>query len=464
MDKSLMKENYMVTKNPGAVLFVFALPMIIGNLFQQFYNMVDTIIVGRFIGTQALAAVGASYAFTNVFIMIAIGGGIGASVLTSQYLGAEEYGKMRTSVFTALISFLLISVCLALLGFVLNPLLMRLLRTPQDVFSDAVLYLQIYFAGIPFLFMYNVITATFNALWKSYIPLVFLFCSSVLNIILDIWMVVQCRLGVAGAAIATVIAQGLSAVLSFLVLLLILRGYSVSEGEKVKLFDWKMFFSGMKIAIPSIIQQSIVSIGMLLVQSVVNFFGTEAIAGYSAGTRVESICIVPMIAMGNAVSTFTAQNLGAKKPERVKQGLCSSFFIVIGFAVVICAALGIYHDSIMRMFINEHVSGNAFATGNAYLMFIAWFFVFIGFKATTDGVLRGSGDVTVYMVANLVNLGIRVTIANLCAPVFGIQAVWYAIPVGWIVNFLMSYSWYKTGRWSRMGLVEEQVLAEEKKS
>ena len=162
-----MKENYMVTKNPGAVLFVFALPMIIGNLFQQFYNMVDTIIVGRFIGTQALAAVGASYAFTNVFIMIAIGGGIGASVLTSQYLGAEEYGKMRTSVFTALISFLLISVCLALLGFVLNPLLMRLLRTPQDVFSDAVLYLQIYFAGIPFLFMYNVITATFNALGKS---------------------------------------------------------------------------------------------------------------------------------------------------------------------------------------------------------------------------------------------------------------------------------------------------------
>lgn len=459
-----MKENYMVTKNPGAVLFVFALPMIIGNLFQQFYNMVDTIIVGRFIGTQALAAVGASYAFTNVFIMIAIGGGIGASVLTSQYLGAEEYGKMKTSVFTALISFLLISVCLALLGFAFNPLLMWLLRTPQDVFSDAVLYLQIYFVGIPFLFMYNVITATFNALGKSYIPLFFLFCSSVLNIFLDIWMVVECRLGVAGVAIATVIAQGLSAVLSFLVLLLILRGYPVSEGEKVKLFDWKMFFNGTKIAIPSIIQQSIVSIGMLLVQSVVNSFGTEAIAGYSAGTRVESICIVPMIAMGNAVSTFTAQNLGAKKSERVKQGLRSSFLIVIGFAIVICAVLGIYHDSIMRMFINEHVSGNAFATGNAYLMFIAWFFAFIGFKATTDGVLRGSGDVMVYMVANLVNLGIRVTIANLCAPVFGIQAVWYAIPVGWIVNFLMSYSWYKTGRWSRMGLVEEQVLAEEKKS
>lgn len=464
MEKSQMKENYMITRNPGAVLFFFALPMIAGNLFQQFYNMVDTIIVGRFVGVGALAAVGASYSFTNVFIMIAIGGGIGASVLTSQYLGAQEFGKMRTSAFTALLSFLFVSLCLAFLGFAFNPLFMRLLRTPQDVFSDAVLYLQIYFVGIPFLFMYNVLTATFNALGKSYIPLIFLFCSSILNIFLDIWMVVQCRMGIAGVAIATVIAQGLSAILSFLVLLLVLRGYPVAEGEKVKLFDWEMFFSGTKIAIPSIIQQSIVSIGMLLVQSVVNSFGTEALAGYSAGTRVESICIVPMIAIGNAVSTFTAQNLGARKPERVKQGLRSSFLLVIGIGVAICAVLGICHDSIMRMFVNEFGSPKAFATGNAYLTFIAWFFAFIGFKAATDGVLRGSGDVMVYMIANLVNLGIRVIIANLCAPVFGIQAVWYAVPVGWIVNFLMSYSWYKTGNWSRKRLVKQAFAEEEKAS
>lgn len=448
-----MKENDMITKSPGRTLFFFALPMIIGNLFQQFYNMVDTIIVGRFVGVKALAAVGASYSFTNVFIMVAIGGGIGASVLTSQYLGAEDYGKMRTSAYTALISFLFVSVCLALFGFFVNPLIMRALKTPEDIFSDAVLYLQIYFMGLPFLFMYNILSSTFNALGKSKIPLYLLIFSSVLNVFLDLWMVIQWKLGVAGVAVATVIAQGLSAVISFFILLQVLKKYPVQKEEKIKLYDWEMLFSGTKIAIPSIIQQSIVSIGMLLVQSVVNVFGAEALAGYSAGTRVESICIVPMIAMGNAVSTFTAQNLGAKKPERVRQGLRSSFLIILGFALVICVVLGGFHDSIMRVFVDEAGSQVAFATGNAYLTFIAWFFVFIGFKAATDGVLRGSGDVTVYMAANLINLGVRVMVAKFCAPVFGIQAVWYAVPIGWVTNFLISYRWYLTGRWSRKRLV-----------
>lgn len=448
-----MKENDMITKSPGRTLFFFALPMIIGNLFQQFYNMVDTIIVGRFVGVKALAAVGASYSFTNVFIMVAIGGGIGASVLTSQYLGAEDYGKMRTSAYTALISFLFVSVCLALFGFFVNPLIMRALKTPEDIFSDAVLYLQIYFMGLPFLFMYNILSSTFNALGKSKIPLYLLIFSSVLNVFLDLWMVIQWKLGVAGVAIATVIAQGLSAVISFFILLQVLKKYPVQKEERVKLYDWEMLFSGTKIAIPSIIQQSIVSIGMLLVQSVVNVFGAEALAGYSAGTRVESICIVPMIAMGNAVSTFTAQNLGAKKPERVRQGLRSSFLIILGFALVICVVLGGFHDAIMRVFVDEARSQVAFATGNAYLTFIAWFFVFIGFKAATDGVLRGSGDVTVYMAANLINLGVRVMVAKFCAPVFGIQAVWYAVPIGWVTNFLISYRWYLTGRWSRKRLV-----------
>ena len=181
-----MEQNQMLTGRPGKTLFFFALPMIVGNLFQQFYNMVDSIIVGRYLGAEALAAVGASYSFTNVFIMIAIGGGIGASVLTSQYLGAEDYGKMRTSAYTALISFLVISVCLAAFGTFFNPSLMRALNTPEDVFGDAMLYLQIYFMGLPFLFMYNVLSATFNALGKSRIPLYFLIFSSVLNVVLDV--------------------------------------------------------------------------------------------------------------------------------------------------------------------------------------------------------------------------------------------------------------------------------------
>jgi putative MATE family efflux protein len=448
-----MKTNQMLTGKPGKTLFFFSLPMIIGNLFQQFYNMADSVIVGRYVGEEALAAVGASYSFTNVFIMIAIGGGIGASVLTSQYLGAEDYGKMRTSAYTALINFLAVSIVLALFGFFLNPWIMKALKTPDNVFEDAVLYLQIYFMGLPFLFMYNVLSATFNALGKSRIPLYFLIFSSVLNVALDLWMVIGWQLGVAGVAIATVAAQGLSAVISFLVLLRELNHYPIADGQKATCYDRDMLVRGTRIAIPSIVQQSIVSIGMLLVQSVVNGFGSSVLAGYSAGTRIESICIVPMIATGNGVSTFTAQNLGAKQPERVRKGLKSSFFMIGIFGAAICLILNLFHRQMISAFINMESGPLAFSTANSYVSFISWFFALIGLKAATDGVLRGSGDVTIYMAANLVNLGIRVLVANLFAPVWGVQAVWYAIPMGWGVNFLISFIWYLTGRWSRKQII-----------
>ena len=441
-----MKQD-MLNGNPGRSLFFFALPMIMGNLFQQFYNMADTIIVGKFVGEDALAAVGASYSLTTVFIMVAIGGGIGASVLTSQYLGAGDHGRMKTSINTAPFTFLGLSIFLTIVGLMANPTILRLLKTPDNIMDDALLYLQIYFLGMPFLFMYNILASTFNALGESKIPLYLLIFSSVLNVFLDLFMICTLHMGVAGAAIATVAAQGISAVISFAVLRKRLKAYG-TEKDCVRRYDRGMLWTGTKIAVPSIVQQSIVSIGMLLVQSVVNSFGSSVLAGYSAGMRIESICIVPMIAAGNAMSTFTAQNLGAKQPERVKQGYRSAYVIVIGFAVIIWAILSAFHDPIVLAFMDSD-SAAAFATGNAYLTFICWFFAFIGFKAITDGVLRGAGDVGVYMAANLTNLGLRVFVANYFAPIIGVAAVWYAVPIGWAMNFLISFAWFLTGRWSR---------------
>lgn len=446
------KQN-MLTGNPGRALFLFALPMILGNLFQQFYNMADSMIVGQYVGEDALAAVGASYSLTTVFIMVAIGGGIGASVITSQYLGAQSYGKMKTSIYTALINFLIISVLLAAGGFLLNRNILTALKTPDNIIEDAVLYLKIYFCGLPFLFMYNILSAMFNALGKSQIPLGLLIFSSVLNVALDLYAVRVLGWGVAGVAIATVIAQGISALISFGILLWSLKHYKVEEEEQVKLYDVEMLVRGTKIAIPSIIQQSIVSIGMLLVQSVVNSFGSSVLAGYSAGMRIESICIVPMIATGNAVSTFTAQNLGAGQPERVKKGYHAGLAMIAVFAVMICVILQVFHGSIIDAFLKGDGGIDAYETGNAYLTFIGWFFALIGVKACTDGVLRGAGDVNVYMAANLVNLAFRVSFANLCAPIFGVQAVWWAVPIGWGVNFLLSFIWYRTGRWSRKRVI-----------
>lgn len=480
-----MKKYNMLTDKPGRSLFFFALPMILGNLFQQFYTTVDSIIVGQFVGEDALAAVGASYSLTTVFIMIAIGGGIGASVITSQYLGAGLYRKMKTSVSTALITFLVLSLVLSAIGLLGNRAILIGLNTPGNILSDAVLYLEIYFLGLPFLFMYNILSSIFNALGNSRTPLYLLIFSSLLNIGMDLVMVQIFHLGVAGVAIATVIAQGLSAVISFCLLLRLLGTYrdeanaktvNAEEGKaeadgtevngtearkaeetdagKRKLYDFGMLGNMIKVAIPSMVQQSIVSIGMLLVQSVVNGFGSSVLAGYTAGMRIESICIVPMIATGNAVSTFTAQNLGAGQPERVRKGYVAGVRMVAGFAVLTCLILTVFHGPIINAFLEEGSDAAAFATGNDYLTFIAFFFVCIGMKAITDGVLRGAGDVVVFTLANLINLGIRVSFAFGFAGVIGVEAVWFAVPMGWTTNFVISFIRYLSGKWSQKKLIK----------
>lgn len=450
-----MKKYDMLKDSAGKSLFFFALPMILGNLFQQFYSTVDSIIVGQFVGEEALAAVGASYSLTTVFIMIAIGGGIGASVITSQYLGAALYQRMKTSVNTALLSFLAVSVLLGGIGLIFSRSILISLNTPDNILEDAILYLKIYFAGLPFLFMYNILSSIFNALGNSKTPLYLLIFSSLLNIVMDLALVGGFGLGVAGAAAATVFAQGLSAVISFCLLLRTLKHYDKQEEEKA-LFDVQMLGNMVKVAIPSMVQQSIVSIGMLLVQSVVNGFGSSVLAGYTAGMRIESICVVPMIASGNAVSTFTAQNLGAGQIERVKKGYLAAVKMVAAFAVIICLALTLFHESIIRSFLEAGSEAAAFETGNSYLTFIAFFFVFLGLKAITDGVLRGAGDVVVFTLANLINLGIRVIAAFTLAPLIGVQGVWFAVPMGWASNYLISLVRYLSGKWSRKKLIKAE--------
>ena len=449
-----MKKYNMLTDSPGKSLFFFALPMILGNLFQQFYTTVDSIIVGQFVGEDALAAIGASYSLTTVFIMIAIGGGIGASVIISQYLGAGLYHKMKTSIYTALLSFLAVSIMLGLVGLFFSRGILTGLNTPENILSDAMLYLNIYFVGLPFLFMYNILSSTFNAMGDSRTPLYLLIFSSMLNIGMDLLLVKGFETGIAGAAVATVFAQGLSALISFSILIHSLKKFETERTSHRCLFDIQMLGSMVKIAIPSMLQQSIVSIGMLLVQSVVNGFGSSVLAGYTAGMRIESICVVPMIASGNAVSTFTAQNLGAGQGGRIKKGYLAAVRMVAAFAVIICLALTLFHENIMEAFLETGSEPAAFETGNGYLSFIAFFFVLIGLKAITDGVLRGAGDVVVFTMANLVNLSIRVSFAFVFAPVLGVEAVWIAVPIGWATNYLISFVRFLSGKWSRKKLIK----------
>lgn len=404
-------------------------------------------VVGRFVSEHALAAVGASYSLTNVFISIAIGGGVGASVLTSRYFGSREYRKMKTSVTTAMLSFLVVSLILGGTGLFFGQEIMELLNTPENILEQATEYLNIYFLGLPFLFMYNILSAMFNALGRSKIPLYLLIFSSVFNIVLDVVFVREFHMGVAGVAWATLIAQGISAVVAFLLFVREMKQYQGEKGDTR--FDKEEFSRMSRIALPSILQQSTVSIGMMLVQSVVNSFGAEMLAGFSAAMRIESICIVPMAAMGNVMSSFTAQNLGAGKQERVVKGYHTGYGIVFGFGMILCVILEFFYQPLIGMFLGEEGTALAMSTGTDYLRFIGWFFTFIGLKMITDGVLRGAGDMKMFTVANLVNLSIRVIMAVTLAPVFGIAMVWYAVPVGWAANYVISFLEYRTGKWRK---------------
>ena len=418
----MSKDEYLITDAPLKALTVFAMPMILGSFFQQVYNMADSIIVGQFVGSSALAAVGACAALTNVFICIALGAGVGAGVLVSRYFGARDYGKMKTIVSTSLISFLVLSVLLGFFGFFFSHSMMSLLQTPADILDEAVLYLRVYFVGFPFLFMYNILSTMFTSIGESRIPLGLLIFSSVLNIFMDLWMVAGLDLGVFGAALATLIAQGISAVFSLLIFFSRMRRYK----SRFEWFDRHELHSMLRIAVPSVLQQSTVSIGMMIVQAVVNPFGTQALAGYSATMRVENVFSLIFVSIGNAVSPFVSQNLGAKKLD-----LC---FAVLAFIVI-----ETLHTQISSLFLGKDGTALAYQVSGDYMRWLGFFFIFMGIKMATDGVLRGLGIMRPFLAANMVNLAIRLSVALICAPRFGIAFVWLAVPAGWLANFLISY-------------------------
>lgn len=442
-----MKNDYLTRKKPWHALTIFALPIILGNLFQQTYTMADSAIVGRFVGEQALAAVGASFSLTNVFIFIAVGSGVGAGVVIGRYFGGQEFVRMKRTVYTALFSFIGLSILMALFGLLFSQRIMELLNTPTDVMDMAVVYLNIYFIGLPFLFMYNILSAMFNAIGKSRIPLVFLICSSILNIGLDLLFIIKFNMGVSGAAWATLIAQGLSAIFSFIIFM---RVVNKLEQGKVRMYDTGELRNITRIALPSILQQSTVSIGMMLVQSIVNSFGSQALAGFSAAMRIESICVVPMLGIGTALASFTAQNIGAGKLERVSMGYKVANQMVLISAIVILLVLELFNYSIIAFFLGDTGTTVAYDTGRGYLIFVGLFFALLGWKMAVDAILQGSGDMKMFTIANLVNLSLRVIIPLFFAQQYGIQVVWYAIPLGWFANWAISYSQYRTGKWQRI--------------
>lgn len=443
----------LTTGNPSKVLWQFCLPLFGSIIFQQLYNIADSFVAGKFIGQNALAAVGNSYEITLIFIAVAFGCNIGCSVVVSSFFGAKRYGHVKTTVYTSFISSGIVCFALMMAGIFGSDLLLGVINTPQEIFDDSKLYLDIYVFGLPFVFFYNVSTGIFSALGDSKTPFYFLAASSVSNIAADIWFVKGFGMGVDGVAWATFMCQGVSCVLAVVFVFNRLR--QIKGEEKSRAFDKKIFFKIFRIALPSTLQQSFVSVGNIVIQSVINSFGPAVIAGYSASVKLNNLVVTSFNTVGNGISNYTAQNVGAKRMNRVKQGFSAGIKMVWIICVPI-VLLYVFAGKYLIYAFMDNPSDAALQSGFLFLRIVSPFYFLVSAKLVADAVLRGAGLMKQFVITTFTDLLLRVALAFILSGTpLKSTGIWCAWPIGWIVATAMSLIFYKRNIADRKEAVDE---------
>ncbi len=433
--------------DPSTALWKFCLPLFGSIIFQQLYNIADSLVAGKFIGENALAAVGNSYEITLIFIAFAFGCNIGCSVIVSQYFGAKNYRAMKTTVSTAMLASAVLCGLLMLFGLLSCGTLLRLINTPEEIFPDSRLYLDIYIWGLPFVFFYNISTGIFSALGDSKTPFLFLAASSTANIAVDILFVTALGMGVDGVAWATFLCQGVSCLLAMTVVFSRLKDVHVAGGYPR--FSFSILARLSAIAIPSILQQSFISIGNVIIQSVINSFGPGVIAGYSAAVKLNNLVITSFTTLGNGVSNYTAQNIGAGKLIRVRQGFRAGIRLVWILCVPLFLAYFFMGNTLLHLFMDQPTAA-AMDSGLMFLRILSPFYFVISAKLVADGILRGAGMMNKFMIATFTDLILRVTLALILSKtVLGSTGIWCAWPIGWITAATLSIGFYRTGPWGQ---------------
>jgi putative MATE family efflux protein len=443
----------LTTGKPETVLWQFCLPLFGSIIFQQLYNIADSLVAGKFIGENALAAVGNSYEITLIFIAFAFGCNIGCSVIVSTYFGAKRFNEMKTAVYTALIFSGALCLTLMLIGILGCNSLLELIRTPQEVFADSKLCLDIYVWGLPLVFYYNISTGIFSAMGDSRTPFYFLAVSSCAHIAMDIWFVAGFHMGVAGVAWATFICQGISAFLALFVVMKKLR--AIRTEERCRIFSSSICIKIAKIAIPSILQQSFVSVGNIILQGVINGFGPGVMAGYSAAIKLNNLVITSFTTLGNGISNYTGQNLGAGKLSRIPQGFRAGIKMVWLLSLPIVILYITCGRFLLMLFMNTP-SQDAMHTGLMLLRIVSPFYFVISAKLVSDGVLRGAGLMGPFMVGTFTDLILRVLLAVfLSGTQLGATGIWCAWPVGWTISAILSIFFYSRGPWRQQSKAQE---------
>ena len=429
---------------PSIVLWKFCLPLFGSIIFQQLYNIADSFVAGKFVGEDALAAVGNSYEITLIFIAFGFGCNIGCSVIVSRLFGAKQYKDLKTAVYTTLIASSVLCAVLMIAGLLLGKPLLHLIHTPANVFADSWLYLKIYIWSLPFVLFYNVATGIFSALGDSRTPFIFLACSSTANIFMDILFVTAFDMGVAGVAWATFICQGISCILA--VMCVFKRFAGIKTEGKSPVFSWLLLKDISVIAVPSILQQSFISVGNVIIQGIINGFGSGVMAGYAASVKLNNLVITSLTTLGNGISNFTAQNLGAEKPERVKEGFRAGVKLVW----IICVPLVLLYlfagKYLVYVFLDTP-SEAALSTGITFLRILSPFYFVVSLKLVSDGVLRSAGMMKKFMIATFTDLILRVVLAKALSIPFASTGIWLAWPIGWIIATVMSVIFYISGSW-----------------
>ena len=425
-------------------ILLFSIPLLLGNLFQQLYNAVDSVVVGNYIGAQALAAVGSSAPVINLLVSFFMGLAVGAGVIISRYFGAKKKEELHIAVHTSLALTFAAGLVMTLIGVLISPYVLQWVGTPSDVMESSVLYLRIYFLGILSVMVYNMGSGILRAVGDSRNPLYFLIVSSVTNIILDMLFVIVFHMGIAGVGWATLIAQTISAVLTMLLLM------RTKEEYQVKLkhirFHKHMLYEIVRLGLPSGLQNAIVSFSNVIVQSNINAFGSLAMAGCGSYTKIDGFAILPVMSYSMALTTFTGQNMGAKKYDRVKQGAKTGILMSVLTIVCISALLLMLGPNVLAIFSSDPTVINY----GLYMMHVlAPGYIFLAISHAFNGIIRGAGITTVPMIVMVTCwCGLRMAWILTSVPLFhDIGVVFMGWPLTWIASALWLFLYYRKGKW-----------------
>ncbi|MBR2521059.1 MAG: MATE family efflux transporter [Oscillospiraceae bacterium] len=435
--------NDLTTGSPGKIILRFSTPLLLSTAIQQIYNITDSVIVGRFVGSGALAAIGAAYPITLFFVAMATGSSMGCSVIISQLFGAKKMARMKSAVFTAIISLFILGVAVSALGIILSRPLMRILNASDDIFRDASMYLAIYSAGVLPLFIYNTANAIFTGLGVSKKPLYFLIFSSILNVVLDLVAVRALHMGVTGSAWATTVSITAAAALAVVSLISQIRRIDV--GEKTQVFSRELLGSMARIAVPSIFQQSCVALAHTIVQGLVNTFSTSVIAGYEVASKIHNFAYMSFNTLGTALSSYAAQNFGAGKKDRIRQGYRASTAMCFTLTVAVVLVMQVFPAQLIRLFIDGSKGAEVIEVGVKFLRIISPDYLIICFIITTGGLMRGVGRIRDFFIVTVVDFTVRVAMCFILTGALnsytGLFWAWYFGSTVDVIPCLLIYAW-----------------------